>query len=259
MSGDELGLGLGPSEAPSQSSRSEYRQTQAVYADRYGYHVRAIKGWIAEGRAANYPPPLDEPEKMPEWWTVVHPKRSVPGRLLIAAQGKAPSKTAPAPTAPPPPGPPPPPPSSDAPPADRTRLPKAGLGFAGALQRLREAESEAHEAYQAAKEDEDGNGLPKDPAKVEQLRRAWNDINEQLRFQEKAAAEVLSKSGEMVLKADVHRELTRIHSAIVGGVRSLLRRVKAKSGNVTLEQAMPAFDAEVDRVFSELIESQFGA
>lgn len=37
------------------------------WADRYGYSIRAVKGFIATGKAAGDVPPFDEPEKMEDW------------------------------------------------------------------------------------------------------------------------------------------------------------------------------------------------
>ena len=39
----------------------------ARWAERYGYGQRQIKNWLAEGRKSSDPPPLDHPERMPDW------------------------------------------------------------------------------------------------------------------------------------------------------------------------------------------------
>ena len=39
----------------------------ARWAEKYGYGERQIKNWLATGKRANDLPPLDTPEKMPEW------------------------------------------------------------------------------------------------------------------------------------------------------------------------------------------------
>src|SRR5205085_2867620 len=68
----------------------EYRRPLKFYANRYGYSLRAVKGWIAEGRAVPAPqgpkmPPLDNPEAMLLWWHDVKHNRA-PVRLLAVAQ-----------------------------------------------------------------------------------------------------------------------------------------------------------------------------
>lgn len=264
MPGDELGLDDKRDPSPEKppvgpNCSGSYQETQAVYAARYRYHVRAIKGWVAEGRAAGELPPLDLPGEMPGWWTRVHPGRNVPARILAAAESASSSPPAattitapaPAPKAPAEVGAPESAESSSAP--DEP----LALGYAASLQRLRNAEAEAYVAYEKAKSEKDKEtGLP-NPSRVEQARRAWTALSEELRNQEDKAVKVLSASGEVLLKADVRRRLVEMHSAIVGGVRSLLRRVRAKVGNVTLDDAAVPYDAEIDRLFSELNASEF--
>lgn len=53
------------------------------WAESYGYSVRQIKNWLADGKGAGKPPPLDEPAKMPGWFESVYSKRC-PEKLATA-------------------------------------------------------------------------------------------------------------------------------------------------------------------------------
>lgn len=239
----------------------EYRRPLKFYADRYGYSLRAVKGWIAEGRAVPEPqgpkpPPLDNPEAMLVWWHEVKANRA-PTRLLAVAQaarnarvgtgeptekgnkGTGAGTPAPAPTTPATPTPP---------------KPRA-VGFAASLERVRQAEAEANERYlvEFGKPDDE-----RDDAKTSRLRREWSELSEQLRFLEKAAPDVLAKSGEMLTTAEVRRVLTKLHGPIVSGVRSLFRRTRQKAqAGATLDDLEKIYAAEVERLFGELVASEF--
>jgi hypothetical protein len=62
----------------------EYRRRMDDYAGIYETALRTVKRWAATGREAGDPCPLDEPGKMPAWWTR-HMKHRVPDSILRAA------------------------------------------------------------------------------------------------------------------------------------------------------------------------------
>jgi hypothetical protein len=68
----------------------EYQEPLAVYAERYGKALRSVKRWVAIGRAAGDPPPLDAPAEMAGWWSR-HMTWAVPDRLLEMAGGVVPA------------------------------------------------------------------------------------------------------------------------------------------------------------------------
>ncbi len=245
--------------AGSDDSEPGYRETQKTYALRYGYGIRTIKLWISEGRAAGKLPPLDDPEAMLSWWAEVK-SNSVPARLLAAAEvakrgrvasGGAPANQAEGSGAS----------TSAAPVVEPAPAPKKPLavGFAASLQRVREAEAEAHAAYL---DELTKTGEARNDGRIERLRKAWSELSEQLRFLEKAAPDVLGRSGEMLMRDDVRKILSKLHSPIVAGVRSLFRRIRAKTGNLgvpaaVLDEFERHYSAEVEKLFGELCASEF--
>ena len=54
----------------------------------YGKSARTLKRYDQTGRQVGDPCPLEEPEKMPDWWQK-HMKQQVPAVILAAAKGKA--------------------------------------------------------------------------------------------------------------------------------------------------------------------------
>jgi len=66
----------------------------ARWAERYGYGPRQIKNWLGTGRQSGDMPPLDTPEKMPEW-LAKHYNR-VPARVTKAIADVAETVNAPA-------------------------------------------------------------------------------------------------------------------------------------------------------------------
>lgn len=54
----------------------------------YGKSARTLKRYDQTGRQVGDPCPLEEPEKMPDWWQK-HMKQQVPAVILAAARGKA--------------------------------------------------------------------------------------------------------------------------------------------------------------------------
>jgi hypothetical protein len=57
---------------------------RAAYAERFGVKLASIDYWISRGKKAEDPPPLDEPERMADWWQRVM-SGAVPERFHVAA------------------------------------------------------------------------------------------------------------------------------------------------------------------------------
>jgi hypothetical protein len=49
----------------------KFARTRAAYAQRYACGLGTLDDWIARGKKADDPPPLDEPADMGKWWTRV--------------------------------------------------------------------------------------------------------------------------------------------------------------------------------------------
>jgi hypothetical protein len=230
--------------------RDIYSRPRTVYADMYQATVRTVNNWIAAGIAKHNPPPLDDPREMPAWWGSVMEHR-VPDKIYAAASRHAsahpsPSATSEAVAAPP-----------QAPDASEPSLPAEPspaltTGFLASLLRTRDEEAKAHQRYQAAAAQD-----PPDEGKIRTLQKVWQDLADHLRSLEKAAPEVLRKSGDMWLGVDVVRELAEIHGAIQSGVRSLLRRWSVKTGREVTLNDDRAFQDEVDLLFARLQASKF--
>ncbi|MEI6035790.1 MAG: hypothetical protein WCS65_16110 [Verrucomicrobiae bacterium] len=127
-------------------------------------------------------------------------------------------------------------------------------GFLASLIRTRDEEAKAHRRYQLAVDEPEP-----DEGKIRVQQKTWQDLADHLRALEKAAPDVLKKSGDMWLSVDVVRELADIHAAIVNGVRSLGRRWALKAAAEWTVAQDRIFQAECDRLFSHLVESKFAA
>jgi len=77
---DLLGEDVGKSEA----TRTKRGRIPA-WAERYGYGERQIKNWLADGKEAGDPVPLDSPGEMAAWFEGRYSKK-VPARLLEAIE-----------------------------------------------------------------------------------------------------------------------------------------------------------------------------
>lgn len=227
-----------------------YREKFGVYAERFGYSERAVKGWVGEGRAVGDPCPLDDPAAMPDWWSRVKPKRSVPARILAAANGPAdePGEEA----------------AEDLP-LFRPAAPAAPVEVEGGLRAavvgLRDAEARARGAYleavEAVARETDEAKAKSLESSMERKRRAWADLSKELRTSEKALLEVEKQQGEALSRAEVRAELTRIHAAIYTGIKNLVRRVRPKlEGKLSTEQDH-VWTVEVNRLFEAYQDGSF--
>ncbi|HEX7260288.1 MAG TPA: hypothetical protein VF258_00575 [Luteolibacter sp.] len=215
------------------------RMTQQELADEWGYSVRSIKGWLADGRAKNDPCPLTRPEQMPEWFARVHSPRQCPDKLRDAAARLLEVNAKPAVVSAPPP------------PPERIEIPEEAKGMLAMLDRLRTAEARLYQNYMDAVDA--GN-----EQRSTYLMKEWSQVAEKLRALEKVAPETLQKLGLYVQKTEVVRELETLHRAVIKTIRQALRlsRPRLRAAE-TVEDWNQLTDKIVDEVCSILVESDF--
>lgn len=216
------------------------RMTQQELADEWGYSVRSIKGWLAEGRAKGDPCPLTRPEEMLAWFSRMHVGREVPDKLRDAVKRVLAEKTKPAVAE-----------IAAKPPVERIEIPEDQKGLLAMLNRYRDAEPALHAKYMAAIEagDEDKAGF---------YMREWSVMGEKLRALEKIAPKALEELGIYVKKDEVVRELETLHRAIIKSIRQALRMSRPRlRAAETGEEWNRITDAIVDELAQMLVESDF--
>jgi len=229
-------------------SRDFYSKPPSHFAGIYGVSSRSVNNWINHGRSVGELPPLENPVDLVAWWGK-HMVHRVPDKLYAAAAKFAPEDPDPAPpTLGEPQG------ISSDPPRDLPASPSSDLstGFLASLLRTREEEAKAHRRYTAAISEE-----PPNEGKIRVAQKTWADLADHLRQLEKAAPEILQKSGEMWLRVEVIRELAPLHGEIVKGVRSLGRKFAMKEGIPWSVERDRAFEDECNVLFGKLVESRF--
>lgn len=217
--------------------------TQEQLAGAWGYSVRSIKGWLADGRAKNDPCPLKKPGDMVEWFERVHAPRQAPEKLRGAvsrvlalietgAASSSPSEAARTPV-------------------ERVEISEDEKGMIAMLNRHRTAEAELHAKYMDAVANAD-------EAKMSLYMREWSNMGQKLRQLEKDAPKALQEMGIYVRKDDVIRELEPLHRAIMKSFRQTLRvqRIRLKNAE-TAEDWNRLVDELVDEVGEILVMSEF--
>jgi hypothetical protein len=279
---DNLALESPPAGAPSDPPAAAARRGGWPYAHQLAHYEpifsasnRTLKGWLGIGRAATPPdlPPYDAPERMASWYGK-HKKNRVPDHLvaLAAAGAAAPAApivpgplfaeagepaspacghvttTPPAPTSPSPPSPP-----ASAPPA--ASAPPPARGYSATLERLRQAEAAAGERYTTLILDPD----PAKQAEAEQARRSWQLLTKELRAYEKDAEEVLQKSGQSWVAAEVVAVMHELHIPLRDGMLSLYDRIESQLDGLPRGERKRLFRAEVRRLYAALVTHRFTA
>jgi hypothetical protein len=238
MSPGELPLGSGPTP----SGPEKYEHKLAVYAAKYGTHLRNLKNWIAIGKQHQDKPPLDRPDLMPEWWSRRMQHR-VPEKIISLARQFVAETTLPSePTAhvctPPPIG---------APSVASQGADSKGANMGSSLDRLREAEGAASAAYVAAVAAlSAGTG---DEGDVEIKQRRWERAADMLRKAETAYFKLADIKGDNLPRRDVARYLQEIHSSLSESLRGLVERVRPKLSGKTEQEQDLIWNLELDRAF----------
>lgn len=245
--------------------RARYLHPLEHYEAIFHRKSRMLKLWIATGRDATPPelPPFDDPPKMKLWW-VRHMSHRVPDDIeqLAAEPSAAPALPADSPFPANRPeqatpasasnGPPSPPPAA-------SHL----SGFAAALDRIRSAEAVAGELYNALLKKARDATIDADrlryTTEAERARRAWDEQLDKLRTYEKDADAILAKAGKSWNSDDVLSSTITIHTALAESIRNLARRMDAKLAALPADKRLPAWLAEVDRMFAELRANRFTA
>lgn len=277
--GESFALSAEP--AGGRAQRARYKYPLPHYEGIFGTKVRAMKRWIAIGRDANPPdlPPLDQPEKVAAWWRRRMAHR-VPEKLLdLERAGRAAAPAAAPRVANQPAG-------SDGVTAGAAKgqqtagvaapiafsysvgegagaATDAKRGFAGTLQRLRDAEAQTGTVYnqlmqRAAAEMDPGEQM-RLTAAAEQTRRTWETLTKELRQYEADAPKVLAASGDAWFRPDVLAANLEIHTVIAAGVRGLVRRVRPKLQGLNPSDQDALWDSEVDRLFAVFRANKFTA
>jgi hypothetical protein len=264
--GEQGGSGPAPP-----TKRARYEHPLAHYASALNRSVRTLKGLIAIGRDATPPelPPFDDLPRMKDWWTR-HMKNRVPDDVAALAAVRPPpvpqtppaeanvgplfAAAASAPSAP----------SSSAPPPPAAAPARASVGFSAALQRLRTAEAAAGELYtklllQAGDDQCPAEERLRFAAEAEQARRAWVDLGEKLRRNEKDAENILAASGRMWSADDVLAANDLVHLVLRESFVDLLRRVRPKLANLPPAKQDELWAAEIDGMFAALRDNKFTA
>lgn len=244
-------------ELKAESLRVKYNLPLRGYEDTYKCNERTIKRWIARGKESSPPdlPPLDEPRRMPAWWAL-HYRHKCPEALTIAAvaAGWSPETSVvdqvPAPAgealpSPPPAG------------AVFEEIPSALSGYAEMLERARRAEAVTGGEFERLNAVQ---GDQRDEAKIAAARKAWLDNAKLLRELDRDANEILESQGHSMSRAAVLKILAEMHGPVLNGMRSILRKIWSQLKLAeSLAEGDRIYQAEVDRVCSRLIDSDFMA
>lgn len=215
---------------------------QEELAHEWGYSVRSIKGWLADGRAKNDPCPLKHPGDMLAWFSRMHVGRDVPEKLrdaVMRLQDTQNTKAVALEIV------------VKAPPVERIEIPEEQKGLLAMLNRYRDAEPALHRKYMDAIESGDEQ-------KAGFYMREWSAMGEKLRALEKIAPKALEELGIYVKKDEVTRELETLHRAIVKSIRQALRMSRPRlRAAETGEEWNRVTDGIVDELCQMLVESEF--
>lgn len=218
------------------------KMTQRELADEWGYSLRSIKGWLAEGREKNDPCPLTSPAEMPAWFARVHAPRQCPDKLRDAAQRiLAGEKMQPAKTAQ----------VSAVIPHERVEIAEGEKGMLAMLDRYRTAEATLHRKYMEAVE-------TGDEVRSQFLLSEWSKMGEKLRQVEKSAPAALEALGIYVRRDEIQRELEPLHHAILKSFKQALRlhRTRLKQ-TVTADEWNLVSDEIINEAALMLSENNF--
>lgn len=215
------------------------RMTQAELAVAWGYSVRQVKNWIADGRKAGDPAPVAKPPDMPAWFRRIYAPRECPEKLRLASlrlvDGQKPmievAAAAPAPA--------------------RIEIADEEKGLLAMLDRYRTAEAELHRKYMAAID-------AGDETRAQFLLSEWGKMGDKLRALEKAAPKALEELGIFVRRAEIQRELEPLHSAIMKAFRQEFRLARPRlKATMTQEEWARLVDETVEKVAMMLVETEF--
>lgn len=214
--------------------------TQKEIAAAWGYSVRNIKNWVADGRKAKDPPPFSDPAQMPGWFERVFTGRKCPDKLRMAAQRLLVSAEAAAA-----------PPEAPAAHVDRSPIAEGEKGLLAMLGRLRDSEVSLHAKYMDAV----SRG---EETRASFLFSEWSKAVEKLRALEKSAPKALEELGIYVRKDDLQREIVQLHTGLLRSFRQAIRggRARLRATSTALEWDAVASDI-VDEMAAILADTSF--
>lgn len=225
---------------PEEVAEVEWGSLQEA-AEGYGYSVRMVKKWRADGREEGQVCPLGWPSRMGAWFERVYHPRKAPARLQLAVQrlldkGK---------------------PEEAAVAEEREALPMVAeqeMGLLAMLGRMRTAEATLHAQYMDAVERQNKHGAAF-------YQKEWGEAVNRLRALEKSAPAALEAQGVYLRRADVRRELVPLHQSVEKGVRMAIKRERLRLAAVvgSADEFDEAVDRLLDRVFEELVRCDFAA
>lgn len=186
---------------PGPSSYRAYKEYLPVYL----VSERSIKAWVARGRDAKDWPPLNEPERMADWYSrVLNPK--IPARLAALAEKGSASAAAEGPSAPPEP-------SAG---IDISQL--AASSIETQIKGLAQTVSACHIALQKAY-------LEGRPESINSRQAAYRSAIETLQRLETAQEAAKMKRGDYLPKADVEADAAALASSLKAMRRGMVARV----------------------------------
>jgi len=215
------------------------RLTQRELAELWGYSLRQLKNWLADGKAANDPAPVTRPADMPAWFKRIYAPRDCPEKLRAAAhriqEGGGVSE------------------KQIAPPAGVPRIEIADeeKGLLAMLERYRTAEVTLYNKYMAAID-------CGDEQRAQFLLSEWSKMGEKVRSLEKIAPKALEELRIFVRRDEIQRELEPLHSAIIKGFRQEFRLARPRMKvTTTQDEWSKIVDEIVEKVALMLVETEF--
>lgn len=241
-----------PAQLTKRLTRETYKQHPSAYDVVYGIKPnrgRTINRWIEIGKNKEPPdlPPLDEPERMADWWGR-NMKHRVPHKLLMLArpteQASAPTKEA-----------------GKAPDASNKKAPAGGThagdegeemdnSYAATIERMKKAVGKAWQNKIKADETED-------QAQIEMADRALDRATKRYREFERDAESILGRE-EKDWK-ETEKYFTEPLTIINRSLRSAMIRVATKVGLPPewFNKCERAYQAELDTIFRALADDDY--
>jgi hypothetical protein len=192
-----------------------------VYAERYGKGLRSVKRWVAVGRAAGDPVPLDAPREMAAWWSR-HMVWAVPDRLLELAGGVVPERVAAAPVEVP-----------QEMPAAEVPGEEMEVGLVAELGRLQRLSA-------------DLSVRAREPGQA----KAYLDAVNRMTILQGRLREEAEKERRLLPRDAVEAALHEFHGPIEREIRMLYRTMMEKMGLSASPEREEAWNRELDRIFA---------
>lgn len=224
-----------------------YREAYGVYARRFGASTRTVKRWVADGRAKQDPPPLDDARELKKWWTRRMKQRVPEGILKAAAEGEPllelpvvrPIEEPPLPQAVP------------GPPREMRELGEEERGIFQELRRAEERAYHAHAQWLKAVEAQDDD-------KAAFANRQCTLATENVRRIQKDATEEAVRVRDLIPRAAAEQAIGEFGQELLSRLRGMAGNVAQALGIVLTPAAVAAWDEEIEALNARLQEEVFG-